>query len=40
MIGEQLDGIITEIESRDVVFLEGKLLRKGVSMTLIDIFLK
>ena len=29
MLGEQLDGTITEIESRDVVFLEREIPVKG-----------
>jgi len=29
MLGEQLDGAITKIQSRDVVFLEGQFSRKG-----------
>jgi len=38
MLGEQPDEIITEIESRDVVFLEGEFQENGISMTLIDFF--
>jgi len=39
MLGEQLDGMITKIELRDVIFFEGEFPRKGISMTLIE-FLK
>jgi len=39
MLGEQPDGMITKIESRDVVFFEGEFQEEGISMTLIN-FLK